>query len=116
MRLVSKNKGFTLVELMVAVAILGILASIVLPSYQDYLRKGRRSAAQSVLMDVAQKQQQYLLDSRSYASDLSTLNITVPSDVSKYYAITLTAADGLPPLLLRLQRQNQEPIRHLIRL
>ena len=38
MRLVSKNKGFTLVELMVAVAILGILASIVLPSYQDYLR------------------------------------------------------------------------------
>lgn len=97
MRLVSKNKGFTLVELMVAVAILGILASIVLPSYQDYLRKGRRSAAQSVLMDVAQKQQQYLLDSRSYASDLSTLNITVPSDVSKYYAITLTAADGAPP-------------------
>lgn len=97
MRLGSKNKGFTLVELMVAVAILGILASIVLPSYQDYLRKGRRSAAQSVLMDVAQKQQQYLLDSRSYASDLSALNITVPSDVSKYYTITLTAANGAPP-------------------
>lgn len=93
----NANKGFTLVELMVAVAIIGILASIVVPSYQDYLRKGRRAAAQSVLMDVAQKQQQYLLDSRSYASDLSTLNISVPSDVSQYYAISLTAGDSAPP-------------------
>lgn len=91
------NKGFTLVELMVTVVIIGILASIVLPSYQDYLRKGRRAAAQAVLMDVAQKQQQYLLDARSYASDLTTLNISVPADVSKYYAITLAVGGGAPP-------------------
>lgn len=91
------NKGFTLVELMVAVVIIGILASIVVPSYQDYLRKGRRAAAQAVLMDVAQKQQQYLLDARSYASDLSTLNISVPADVTKYYTITLAVGDGAPP-------------------
>lgn len=91
------NKGFTLVELMVAVVIIGILASIVVPSYQDYLRKGRRAAAQAVLMDVAQKQQQYLLDARSYAADLSTLNISVPADVTKYYTITLAVGDGAPP-------------------
>ena len=91
------NKGFTLVELMVAVVIIGILASIVVPSYQDFLRKGRRAAAQAVLMDVAQKQQQYLLDARSYAADLSTLNISVPADVTKYYTITLAVGDGAPP-------------------
>ena len=93
----STSKGFTLVELMVAVVIIGILASIVVPSYQDYLRKGRRAAAQAVLMDVAQKQQQYLLDARSYAADLSTLNISVPADVTKYYTITLAVGDGAPP-------------------
>lgn len=93
----STSKGFTLVELMVAVVIIGILASIVVPSYQDYLRKGRRAAAQAVMMDVAQKQQQYLLDARSYAADLSTLNISVPADVTKYYTITLAVGDGAPP-------------------
>lgn len=93
----NADKGFTLVELMITVVIIGILASIVMPSYQDYLRKGRRAAAQAVLMDVAQKQQQYLLDSRSFASDLSTLNVSTPDDVTKYYTITLEVGDATPP-------------------
>lgn len=91
------GKGFTLVELMVVIAVIGILASIVVPSYQDYLRKGRRAAAQSLLMDVAQKQQQYLLDSRSYAADLTTLKVTTPDDVANYYTITMDVGNGAPP-------------------
>lgn len=82
---------------MVVVAVIGILAAIAYPSYKDYLRKGRRAAAQSMLMDVAQHQQQYLLDARSYAADLATLNVTTPTDVSDYYDITLVATDGPPP-------------------
>jgi type IV pilus assembly protein PilE len=93
----SKHGGFTMVELMIAVAIIGILASIALPNYLEYTKKGRRAAAQSHLMDVAQRQQQYLLDARSYAADLTTLNITTPSDVSAYYTITITVGDGAPP-------------------
>jgi len=93
----SRSRGFTLVELMVVVAVIGILAAIAYPSYKDYLRKGRRAAAQSMLMDVAQHQQQYLLDARSYATDLATLNVTTPTDVSDYYDITLVATDGPPP-------------------
>jgi type IV pilus assembly protein PilE len=93
----GKHSGFTLIELMVAVAIIGILASIALPNYLEYTKKGRRAAAQSHLMDVAQRQQQYLLDARSYAADLSTLSITTPSDVSSYYTITMEAADATPP-------------------
>jgi type IV pilus assembly protein PilE len=89
--------GFTLVELVVTMAILAILASIALPSYLEYLKKGRRAAAQSMMMDVAQRQQQYLLDARSYASDLATLGVTTPADVSAYYTVTVAGADGTPP-------------------
>jgi len=93
----DKHSGFTLIELVVAIAIIGILASIALPNYLEYTKKGRRAAAQSHLMDVAQRQQQYLLDARSYAADLSTLSVTTPSDVSAYYTITMEAADATPP-------------------
>ncbi|GAB7546166.1 type IV pilin protein [Cupriavidus sp. 8B] len=92
-----RQSGFTLVELMITVAIVGILASIAYPSYISYLVKGRRSSAQASLMDIAQRQQQYLLDARSYASSLATLNVTPPTDVSTYYTITIAVTAGPPP-------------------
>jgi type IV pilus assembly protein PilE len=92
-----KQRGYTLLELMIVVAVIGILASIALPNYQEYLKKARRSAAQSHLMDIAQRQQQYLIDSRSYATSFSDLNVETPVDVSTYYTVEITATDGPPP-------------------
>ena len=86
---------------MIAVFIVGILAVIAFPSYQDHLRKGRRSAAQSFIIDVAARQQQYLIDARSYAAGagaLGTLNLAVPADVSRFYTVTIDpAVPTLPP-------------------
>jgi type IV pilus assembly protein PilE len=65
---VRKARGFTLIELMVTVAIVAILAAVAYPSYQNQVKRGRRAAAQAHLMDIAQRQQEYLLDGRGAAS------------------------------------------------
>ena len=86
----KKARGFTLIEVMIAVAIVGILAAIALPSFQAHLRKGRRADTQAFMMDLANRQQQYLLDARSYALDaafVTTLGATTPTTVVTFYTI-----------------------------
>ena len=95
----KKTQGFTLIELIIAVTIIGILVAIAVPSYQNHLRKGRRAEAQAFLMQVSQRQQQYLLDARTYAfggSALTDLGLTPPTAVSSHYAITVTGAASPP--------------------
>ena len=68
-----RSSGFTLVELIVVVAIVGILAAIAYPSYLDQVRKGYRAEAQALLMELAQRQQNFLIIRRRYASSLQEL-------------------------------------------
>ena len=94
----NRRSGFTLIELMIAVAVIAILAAVAYPSYTDYIRRGNRVAAQSLLQDLAQRQQQYFAQTRSFASDLSTeLGVTVPADVAKNYTVTVAVQAGPPP-------------------
>ena len=90
-------RGFSLIDVMITVAIVGVLATIALPSYQSSVRKSNRGAAQSYLGDIAQRQQQYLLDQRSYASTEAALGLTTPSSVAPFYTIAIGISAGPPP-------------------
>ena len=89
--------GFTLIELMITVAVMGVLAAIAYPSYMNYVARGNRSAAQSFMLEVTSRQERYLLDARQYAADLATLGMTVPDTVSPNYSVTITGVTAAPP-------------------
>lgn len=84
-------RGFTLIELMITVAVIAILAAIAVPSYYQYILRSNRSAAESVMQEIASAQERYMVDSRQFAGALTTLGYSVPNTVSPSYSVGLVA-------------------------
>jgi type IV pilus assembly protein PilE len=100
----NKNTGFTLIELLIAVTIIGILAALAYPSYQQYVIRTNRSEAQQFMLMVANREEQYLLNSRQYgtccAPDVNPneLNLSVPSRMQQFYTVAVVPNnDDTPP-------------------
>ena len=73
-----RSHGFTLVELLVAVAIVGILTAVALPSYQNYVRDTNRGVAKAILYENAQFMEQFYTENNRYDQDLAGNAIVIP--------------------------------------
>lgn len=83
------QKGFSLVELMVVVVIIGILASVALPAYQDYVTRSKIPDATSALAAKRVAMEQYYQDNRTYVGGPGC---TADTTTSKYFSFACTAA------------------------
>lgn len=91
MRKIFFNKGFSLIELVVAMAIVGIIAAIAIPSYQGSMRKAIRSDAKAALMDLAARQERFFTENNSYTVTLSNLGYTSANSPEGYYSLAAVA-------------------------
>lgn len=99
------HRGVTLIELMIVIAVVAILASVAYPSYTEYIVRSNRSAAQSFLYTVANKQEFNMLNARSYfgvaagtAEQWAVVGLAVPKEVVSHYTVTAVANNaGTPP-------------------
>ena len=103
----ARARGFTLIELVIAVAIVGLLTAVALPAYVEHVRKAARADAQTFLADAGARQQQFLVDRRAYAGSFAGLGVTPPAALAEKFDFALGAADGPPPTFtLRAQARG----------
>lgn len=98
--------GFTLIELMITVVVIAILGAIAYPSYTSYVQRGQRSSAQQLMADIANKEQQYLLDAKTYTAALDSTGLNMAADgwtctaascTNARYAVTVVVDNAATP-------------------
>ena len=99
--------GFTLMELMIVMVIIGLLAAIGYPGYRDYVVRTQRDLAKSAMVQVLDRQEQFFIDNKAYATDVTNLGfpaspfaidrqgrVVATTDTNRVYTVGLTDASA----------------------
>ena len=102
-RPLKDSRGFTLVELMIVVAIVGVLAAIAYPSYSQYILKSHRTDARNAVLDLASRQERFFSINNAYSTSpaalgygatASTFPVSVSVSGQSYYTLTATISSA----------------------
>src|ERR687891_2609719 len=93
-----KSPGFTLIELMIVVVIIGILAAVAYPQYRDFALRSNRAEAKALLVDAAARQERFFSDNNSYADDMTDLGYGANPAVSEnsFYNVAVATDAAFP--------------------
>lgn len=99
-------RGFTLIELMIVVTVMAIIAAVAIPSYQQYSKRANRSQAAQIMLNIQNREEQYVLDARAYTTALNSTGLNITQDgwtcsaascVNSFYTVTVALVAGPPP-------------------
>ena len=114
-----QSRGFTLIELLIAVAIVAILAGIALPSYTEYVRRGRITDATAGLSGMRVKMEQFVQDNRTYVgsctagsiaplpASTASFSFSCPTRTATAYTVRATGAGTMSAFVYEINQANQ---------
>ena len=100
MHTASRQRGITLIELMIVVVVISILAAVAYPNYQEFVARAKRNEARAALLMLATNQERFYLNNNTFTADVTQLGFTSTDGgntaitENDYYVIDVTAADA----------------------
>lgn len=107
----NTQKGFTLIELMIVIAVIAIVAAIAIPAYSDYVTRSKRADGKTALLSMQLAQEKYRANNPQYASTAATLNFATTSP-DNYYTLSVVAASTGGYLLEAdpIEAEHKDPV------